>query len=99
MLADLLTESVSGLEDIAGGVNEGNFERVMKAAHKIKGSTAYLCCERTNTTAKSLEFTAAAAFKNTSTLTPEENWEKVNELFSSLKTAFDDLKVELESSA
>ena len=46
VLNDLLAESDTALQDIGAGVAAKNFDAIMKAAHRIKGSASYLCCEK-----------------------------------------------------
>lgn len=47
VLNDLLNESDAAQADIEGAIaaNPTDFECIQKAAHRIKGSAAYLCCE------------------------------------------------------
>ena len=46
VLADLLTESDTAEADLASSISSKNLDGVMKAAHRIKGSASYLCCDR-----------------------------------------------------
>jgi HPt (histidine-containing phosphotransfer) domain-containing protein len=46
VLSDLLNESDTAETDIGKALAEKNFDGVMKAAHRIKGSASYLCCEK-----------------------------------------------------
>lgn len=45
VLHDLLDEAETAKNDIDEGLKAQNFEVVMKAAHRLKGSAAYLGCE------------------------------------------------------
>ncbi len=46
ILNDLVTEIDTAQKDIGEGITNKNFDTIMKAAHRIKGSASYLCCER-----------------------------------------------------
>eukprot|EP01006_Ploeotia_vitrea_P015611 TRINITY_DN45290_c0_g1_i2.p1 TRINITY_DN45290_c0_g1~~TRINITY_DN45290_c0_g1_i2.p1 ORF type:complete len:133 (-),score=11.92 TRINITY_DN45290_c0_g1_i2:166-564(-) len=95
VLADLISESESGIQDITSAIEAKDFEKVMKSSHKIKGSTSYLCCEITNNIARNMEYASAAAFKKTTDLSSEDSWKKINELFDTFKVAFEELKKEI----
>mmetsp|Transcript_33283 Transcript_33283/g.48167 ORF Transcript_33283/g.48167 Transcript_33283/m.48167 type:complete len:126 (+) Transcript_33283:58-435(+) len=45
VLDDLILEADEAQEAMAGCISIGNFEGIKTAAHKIKGSASYLCCE------------------------------------------------------
>eukprot|EP01038_Epipyxis_sp_PR26KG_P006952 gene6952-9507_t len=45
VLADLVKESREANEEMEKAVQDGDFNGIMKAAHRIKGSASYLCCE------------------------------------------------------
>ncbi len=45
VLQDLLNESQTAEEEISAGIKANNFDAISKAAHRIKGSASYLCCE------------------------------------------------------
>jgi HPt (histidine-containing phosphotransfer) domain-containing protein len=45
VLQDLLDEANTAEQDIAAGIEKSDFETIMKAAHRIKGSATYLGCE------------------------------------------------------
>lgn len=45
VLHDLLDEAETAKTDIQQGLSVSNFDDVMKAAHRLKGSAAYLGCE------------------------------------------------------
>lgn len=45
VLQDLLDEAETAKNDIEAGLQSRNFDDVMKAAHRLKGSAAYLGCE------------------------------------------------------
>lgn len=50
VLADLITESNTAEEDLADAIKNKNLDGVMKAAHRIKGSASYLCCDQLRNT-------------------------------------------------
>mmetsp|Transcript_16645 Transcript_16645/g.36927 ORF Transcript_16645/g.36927 Transcript_16645/m.36927 type:complete len:195 (-) Transcript_16645:292-876(-) len=45
VLQDLLEEARTAEEEIADAIRIEDFSQIMKAAHRIKGSASYLCCE------------------------------------------------------
>ena len=95
VLADLLTETLENQESIRAGIKNVDFDKVMKAAHKIKGSTSYLCCERMNRTAMKLESVASSALTSPN----EGSWENVNQLFTQFNQHFEDLKSEMKKNS
>jgi HPt (histidine-containing phosphotransfer) domain-containing protein len=44
VLQDLIDEANTAVDDIEAGIASKEFERIMKAAHRIKGSATYLGC-------------------------------------------------------
>jgi HPt (histidine-containing phosphotransfer) domain-containing protein len=46
VLDDLLAESQTAEDEIGTAIQSTDFAGVMKAAHRIKGSASYLCCEQ-----------------------------------------------------
>jgi len=55
VLGDLLTESDTAETDLKNAIETKNFDSVMKAAHRIKGSASYLCCEQLRETSFQLQ--------------------------------------------
>jgi HPt (histidine-containing phosphotransfer) domain-containing protein len=45
VLSDLLSEADAAKGEIADGIETADYSMVMKAAHRIKGSASYLCCD------------------------------------------------------
>jgi HPt (histidine-containing phosphotransfer) domain-containing protein len=45
VLQDLLDEAETAKNDIQSGLTKKDFDEIMKAAHRLKGSAAYLGCE------------------------------------------------------
>ena len=46
VLGDLLTEAKDAQNEIGEGISSANWSMVSKAAHRVKGSSAYLYCEQ-----------------------------------------------------
>ena len=55
VLGDLQSETEDALATIKKGMSQRTFTIVMKAAHQIKGSAAYLCCTDLQNVAKNLQ--------------------------------------------
>lgn len=45
VLQDLMNEAETARSEIAQGIKDNDFSTISKAAHRIKGSASYLCCE------------------------------------------------------
>lgn len=45
VLVDLITESDAAVGSIREGIDKEDYDGVMQAAHRIKGSASYLCCD------------------------------------------------------
>ncbi len=46
VLRDLRAEADTAENDLTKAIAENNLDAVMKAAHRIKGSASYLCCDQ-----------------------------------------------------
>lgn len=46
VLQDLLNEAATADDEIGAGIARGDYEAIEKAAHRIKGSASYLCCDK-----------------------------------------------------
>lgn len=46
VLRDLRTEADTAEDDLTTAIAAKNLDAVMKAAHRIKGSASYLCCDQ-----------------------------------------------------
>ena len=55
VLADLLIESATAEVELQAAINAKNFDGIMKAAHRIKGSASYLCCDQLRDTSFTLQ--------------------------------------------
>ena len=112
VLADLIVEIQTAQNDIENAIANGDFETTMRAAHSVKGSTSYLRCEilrdlsfklqllgknglliMSNSQLSGSPSTQVIQFPDSI----EENWDKIREYFESFKTAFIDLKHEIET--
>lgn len=55
VLGDLKEEARTAVDSIRAGISESNFNEIMKAAHRIKGSASYLGCQAVRDTACSIQ--------------------------------------------
>ena len=81
VLGDLLTESDTAETDLKNAIETKNFDSVMKAAHRIKGSASYLCCEQLRETSFQLQNMGHAGLSLT-----DANAQ--GELFNQIKIAY-----------
>jgi HPt (histidine-containing phosphotransfer) domain-containing protein len=58
VLDDLSNETEEALHVIESGIEIGDFVAIERAAHRIKGSASYLCCERLQAVSLELQMTA-----------------------------------------
>ena len=95
VIQDLLNEADSAQNDIAEGINEKDFSKVMKAAHRIKGSASYLCCEALREISLKLQEAGHEGTK------PDCNKDftmgLISELFAVFQKSLDELKTEIAS--
>mmetsp|Transcript_2205 Transcript_2205/g.1972 ORF Transcript_2205/g.1972 Transcript_2205/m.1972 type:complete len:125 (-) Transcript_2205:93-467(-) len=66
VLQDLLTESKQAEIEIGQGIKDKDYNIIMKAAHRIKGSASYLCCEQLKDISLQLQDTARDGIDNPS---------------------------------
>jgi HPt (histidine-containing phosphotransfer) domain-containing protein len=91
ILQDLLDEAQTAEDDILAGINTKDFDRIMKAAHRIKGSATYLGCEALRVTAYAIQQLGQTGTKN-----PNEGlWDKINEEYALFLTALQNLRAEI----
>ena len=76
-------------------IQDKDFDNVMKAAHRIKGSTSYLCCEVMKDISLNLQLSGhdGLAISNEDEII--STWKKINELFEKFNKSFTDLKNEI----
>lgn len=55
VLDDLVAESKTAEEEMGDSIGKMDFDGIMKAAHRIKGSASYLCCEALRVTSLQLQ--------------------------------------------
>ena len=101
ILGDLITETEDALGRIVDGVTQGSFTVVMKAAHQVKGSTAYLYCAQVQETAKKLQALANEGVTISATSQTGRDsgviWSETAVLFATLKEEFAALKEEIQN--
>lgn len=91
VLGDFLQESNVAEEEIYQGIKNQDYVAVMKAAHRIKGSASYLCCEQLKHYSLLLQDTGNAASQNP---TPQLV-QKIEHLFESYRISLAKLKEEI----
>jgi HPt (histidine-containing phosphotransfer) domain-containing protein len=91
ILQDLLEEAQTAEEDIKGGIETKDFDRIMKAAHRIKGSATYLGCEALRVTAYAIQQLGLQGTKNES----EELWKPINDEYELFLSALTNLRAEI----
>jgi HPt (histidine-containing phosphotransfer) domain-containing protein len=91
VLGDLLQESNTAEEEIYHGIQNQDFTAVMKAAHRIKGSASYLCCEQLRWYSWKLQDVGQAASQNPSLQLRQE----IDQLYASYRSSLAKLKEEI----
>lgn len=94
VLQDLLAESRTAEEEIGEAIKISDFSGVMKAAHRIKGSASYLCCEALRDI--SLKLQDAGHDGTTSPKDPEQLIAQINVLFEHFVECLKALRTEIE---
>jgi HPt (histidine-containing phosphotransfer) domain-containing protein len=87
VIQDLLNEAAGAREDIAAAIDAGDFDGVMKAAHRIKGSASYLCCDALRETSKDLQDAGHEA----------KSMSRIRDLFEEFEVALKDLRMEVSN--
>lgn len=91
ILQDLLDEAQTAEDDIKAGIDSKDFDRIMKAAHRIKGSATYLGCEALRVTAYAIQQLGQTGTKSGG----EELWVTINAEYSLFLTALTNLRAEI----
>ena len=94
VLQDLLAESRTAEEEIGEAIKTSDFSGVMKAAHRIKGSASYLCCEALRDI--SLKLQDAGHDGTTSPKDPEQLLIQIDLLFDHFVECLKALRTEIE---
>jgi HPt (histidine-containing phosphotransfer) domain-containing protein len=94
VLQDLLAESRTAEEEIGEAIKISDFSGVMKAAHRIKGSASYLCCEALRDI--SLKLQDAGHNGTTSPKDPEQLLAQIDVLFEHFVECLKALRTEIE---
>ena len=94
VLQDLLAESRTAEEEIGEAIKTSDFSGVMKAAHRIKGSASYLCCEALRDI--SLKLQDAGHDGTTSPKDPEQLLIQIDLLFDLFVECLKALRTEIE---
>lgn len=93
VLTDLEEECKAAVTEIGNGINTSNFEEIRKAAHRIKGSSSYLCCHRLREISLKLQEAGHAGESNPPNA--PKLLQTIKEMFEDFKTAFADTSNEI----
>ena len=91
----LRAESATAEQEIGDAIGTSDFSGVMKAAHRIKGSASYLCCEALRDI--SLKLQDACHEGTASPKDPEQLLATIKTLFEKFVQCLKDLKAEIEA--
>jgi HPt (histidine-containing phosphotransfer) domain-containing protein len=91
ILQDLLDEAQTAEDDIKLGRETRDFDGIMKAAHRIKGSATYLGCEALRVTAYAIQQLGQTGTKNPN----DELWVKIDEEYARFLIALTNLRAEI----
>ena len=97
VLSDLLTESDTAEADIAAAIEAKNFDAVMKAAHRIKGSASYLCCDQLRDISSKLQNLGHSGIGITDTAAVDALLVTVTESFDTFKNNLSVLRTEIKT--
>lgn len=89
------SESATAEQEIGDAIGTSDFSGVMKAAHRIKGSASYLCCEALRDI--SLKLQDAGHEGSASPKDPEQLLDTIKALFEKFVQCLKDLKAEIEA--
>lgn len=94
ILGDLLKEAEAATNEIADGIENGNFGDVRKSAHRIKGSASYLHADALQNI--SLQLQEAGYAGENGAPNPTKLWETIRVMFNDFKTILSDFRNEVE---
>lgn len=92
VLQDLLDEAKTAEDDIKEGIDTKDFDKIMKAAHRIKGSATYLGCEALRITAYAIQ---QLGHDGTKGVSPGDLWIKIDDEYALFLTALSNLRTEI----
>jgi HPt (histidine-containing phosphotransfer) domain-containing protein len=95
VLQDLLAESETAENEIGEAIKTSDFSGVMKAAHRIKGSASYLCCDALKDV--SLKLQDAGHDGTTNPRDPEQLLTHIRALFEDFVKCLEALRAEIAS--
>jgi FOG: HPt domain len=91
VIQDLLNEATAAEREIGDAIRARDYATVMKAAHRVKGSASYLCCDELMKVSKELQDAGHDATKPGA----KDLHEPIEDLFRDYKKALDELKREV----
>jgi HPt (histidine-containing phosphotransfer) domain-containing protein len=93
VLQDLIDEANTAVDDIKAGIDSREFEKIMKAAHRIKGSATYLGCQAMRASSYKIQQLGHDAISQTDS---DDLLRLIKEEYSVFLAAFRELKKEIE---
>jgi HPt (histidine-containing phosphotransfer) domain-containing protein len=93
VLQDLIEEANTAVEDIQAGIDKRDFEKIMKAAHRIKGSATYLGCEALRVASYQIQQLGHDAISQTDS---DDLLRQIKGKYSIFLDAFEELKRQIE---
>lgn len=93
VLQDLVDEAKTAVDDIKAGIDAKEFEKIMKAAHRIKGSATYLGCQAMRASSYKIQQLGHDAISQTDS---DDLLRLIKEEYSVFLAAFRELKREIE---
>ncbi len=96
VLLDLITEAQTAEDSMLAAIQAADFDALMNAAHRVKGSASYLCCEVMREVSLELRISGHAGMTSA---TPEIDWNKIKEQYRRFVVSFVDLKAAIAKHA
>lgn len=96
VLQDLLAEARTAEEEISTAIEDRDFSQIMKAAHRIKGSASYLCCDALKQSSFKLQEAGHAGTQSNDN--EEYLINQIKDLFDEFEFCLKDLRGEVSSS-
>ena len=97
VLKDLRTEADTAETDLTTAIESKNLDAVMKAAHRIKGSASYLCCDQLRDISFTLQNLGHSGAGVTDEAAIDAIMVNVTASFEIFKKCLVDLRAELDS--
>ena len=93
VLQDLLAEAGTAEDEISSAIRNRDFSQIMKAAHRIKGSASYLCCEALKEASFKLQEAGHAGTQ--ANANESQLLQKIEDLFDDFEVCLRELRSEI----